>query len=148
MIKPEKIKDALKINENNLEYEMVRQSELLYWLGNEVANAEHIADSKKAQLELLESKKSNKFRRIAYDTGEKMTVDELKSKVKSCKSVINLRDELLDAQRYAKSTQTAHRALVAKGEMLSQLSFNRRKEMDYNIKKKADKQRLRKKLNS
>ncbi len=137
------IKTRLKINSKDIDTDIMKQSEYLFWLGNEISKADKDAELKKAQLEIAESKKGNKLRRISADLGEKLTEAALTSKIKASKSVIKMKNELIDANAYAKLVQLAHRSMVVKGDMLTQLGFNRRKEIDYNIRKQVSKQKRR-----
>ena len=146
MIKVSKIKEILKIDDTNLNYELKRQAELLYWLGSEVDELDSVISQKRDEFGYREARKASAIRKIAVANGEKLTEKCLAEKLLCSKELRALKSELIDLRKAFNNLKTAHKSLIAKGSSLEQISFNQRKEIDFNIRKQALKDRINNKV--
>lgn len=145
MISNEKINDILKIDDKNLIYELKRQPSLLFWLGNHIADLEYDLEKLQLDIDTMIASKAKKIRQQALEDGIKLTEKSLTERLDLSKNIKTKKLELLQLKKIHKNIIAAQRALVNKSSMLEQISFNKRKEMDFNIKDEAIKSHLNKK---
>lgn len=142
MIDPEKLRRCLKINDTKIDYELKRQPELIYWLGQNIADLEKTIAIEKEQFENLEARIAFKKRKEYLADGVKLTEKALTEVIALSKRIRAGKVKLIELNKAHKVLLSAQSALVSKGKSLEQISFNRRKEIDFNIRKQATKDRI------
>ena len=141
MISSEKLNEILKIDDSNLIYDIKRQAELLFWVGTELSELESIVEHESIKLDAVEANLAVKIRKEHKENNEKITEKALSELIASDTKLRKRKYKLIDLKKSLKILQFAHKSLVAKGSMLEQISFNKRKEIDFNIRKQAIKKR-------
>ncbi len=137
----EKLERILKINDKNLESELSRQPSLLFWLGSLVADIEAVIAKKEERLSNIEASKAVTIRRKYLEDDKKLTEKSLSELISVSAKVKEFKLSLIEIKRSYKILKGAFTALISKGSMLEQISFNRRKEIDFNIRNQAQKER-------
>ena len=127
------------IDVDNLIYDMKRQPARVRHDGDLVGDCEYLLDVAESKHKIKEAEISKKYRRKFLKRGEKVTEVYIKELVTTHPDVIKTQEDFIEAKRKVASAKSKFKATISKGEMLINIGFMVRKEIDqgtYNDKKK------------
>ena len=140
----EKMKVMVKIDKANLNGEMITFSSKMFSLGVKKIEAEYLMDKAKARIEIIKAKAEKKIR----NSPDKQTEKEISAKLVRHPEVMKAHDEYLEAKYLYGIMGIGVTSLSKKSDMLSNLAFNYRKEMDYGYVKESKEKRVKEKSNN
>jgi len=130
----DKFNQWVKIDKNNLSKEMAENPYYLHFAGNKKSEADFLLRRAEYNLKRAESRA---FKRIKKS--EKISDTGAKLKIPLDKEVIEAQNECLEMSYLSNICTIATRSLVHKGEQITNMAYNYRKELDYNLVKKSKK---------
>lgn len=125
------LKHVLDINEADLNGQMTRQPALVNFYARKSAQLESEADNQKDQLEYIRAKLYEKIRYQLTVSGDKFSEAMIANRILMRKKYRKELKKYQELKRLSKIAVGALKAVLSRGSMLEQLSFNKRKEMDY-----------------
>lgn len=123
--------NRIKIRKDDLNNEMVIQPKLVAIAGGKLEALQAKLDLLDHQIEVLESQLYVNFLKKLVD--EKPTQKLLDSKVKSDKRVRALKSEYLNVAKTLGMVKARYKALLCKTEMLKEIAYNTRKELEQGV---------------
>jgi len=124
----------VKIDRKNINKEMSENPYYLHFAGNKKSEADFLLRRAEYNLKRAESRA---FKRIKKKG--KVTDTSAKLQVPLDKEVIEAQNECLEMSYLSNICTIATRSLVHKGEQITNIAYNYRKELDYNLVKKSKK---------
>lgn len=115
-----------KVSRARINKEIAEVAGNLYRVGVEKAKAEHIMDMAEISLKLTKAKKGKKYR----NSGSKKSEAQIKELVDCNKDVIKARKKHADAKYYHSICFSAVTSQTQKGQQITNLAYNYRKELD------------------
>ena len=123
------VKKYIEIDESDVNKTMVEHSALFAFFGAVLAHAKRIQDMLSTKLEMNEAKHKELRRVQLTGKGQKVTESHLNSYVLVVPELIEMREELLDAQQKYNLAKNITNSMDHQKDMLVQLSANRRAEV-------------------
>lgn len=115
-----------RVSRANINNEISHIAGNLYKVGVEKAKAEHAMDMAEIALKIKKAKAGKKYR----NTGKKKSEAQIKELVDSNKKVVAARKAHADAKYYHSICFSAVTSQTQKGQQITNLAYNYRKEMD------------------
>ena len=138
----ERLLEMMKINKTDLSGDMRKNPALIYRMGVLKSRAEKSVSRAESNLDIVKAKAS---RRIRLEKG-KVTEKEISYDLSLNKKVIAANEEWIDSKHVFNMYKSAVKALDDKSTMLTNLSYNYRKELDHNIVKESREERVKEKF--
>jgi len=123
------VKKYVEIDENDIDKTMSEHSALFAFFGAVLAYAKRVQDSTSTKLDMNEAKHKELRRIELFEKAQKITESHLNSFVLVVPELIELREELLDAQQKYNLAKNILSSMDHQKDMLVQLSANRRAEV-------------------
>ena len=123
-----------KIDRNNINKEMAQNPYHLHFAGNKKSEADFLLRRAEYKLKRAESRAFKKIKKKS-----KITDTSAKLQIPLDKEVIEAQNECLEMLYLSNICTIATRSLVHKGEQITNIAYNYRKELDYNLVKKSKK---------
>ena len=123
------VKKYVEVDESDINKTMSEHSALFAFFGAVLAHAKRVQDSTSTRLEMNEAKHKELRRIELHEKGQKVTESHLNSFVLVVPELIELREELLEAQQKYNLAKNILSSMDHQKDMLVQLSANRRAEV-------------------
>jgi hypothetical protein len=127
-----RFKVAARIDRNKLSSEMAQNSALLFNVGVSKANAEYDKDKAESRVEVIEARIDKQIRKKA-SKGRKPSEAQIKTQVARHPDVVAAKDVLAEAKWKFNVCWAAVNSVVQKGDQLSNLAYNYRKELEHGL---------------
>lgn len=137
-------KRQVKINRANLSKDIARNSSYLFSAGLNKSFAEKLRDKAKVNVEVVRAKVREKIEKSKGD--KRLTIPQLESRVSSHPEVIQAEMDLVEAKYAFNVCFSAVESLKEKGQQLTNLAYNYRKEMEHGYVKEAKEKRVKDKF--
>ena len=122
-------KDYLALEESNIEAALIRHTSIYAFFSSVLTHAKRVKDLKSITLETSEAKVMNTIREAALQAGEKITQGALNTYILMVPELVELREEVVDADTKYNLSKNIVSALDHQKDLLVQLSANKRAEM-------------------
>lgn len=132
-----KVETWLKIPKTNIDAEMRVHPSRLFYIGTLLNKATRKVDLCEKSISAIKVAVAENYRKIYQRRGEKLSETKLNDKVKKDAKLKIKEKELIDLKFEVGMLKTAMQAMINKSDMLIGMSYTRRKEMDYGIRKRA-----------
>ena len=136
-----------KLDKSQLSKEMAQLSSAAFFVGVAKADAEYEMDKAKARLKVTKAKIDKQIRSIANKSAsKKLTEKVIEQRIVKHPDVCRVADECADAKWKFNVCWAAMRAISDKGQQLTNIAYNHRKELEFNYKRKIKDKRVKEKL--
>ena len=122
-------KDYLALEESNIEAALIRHTSIYAFFSSVLTHAKRVKDLKSITLETSEATVMNSKREAALQAGEKITQGALNTYILMVPELVELREEVVDADTKYNLSKNIVSALDHQKDLLVQLSANKRAEM-------------------
>lgn len=116
-----------KVTKETLSKEMAQQASRVFWVGEQKANAEYELDRAKSNLKVVKAKVEASIRKRA---SKKPTEKEIEGRVAKHDLVCKAADLVAEKKRIFNILWAAQNSLNSKGEQMTNMAYNYRKELD------------------
>ena len=127
-----------KIDRSNLDSEMSKNGSRLFSVGKKIAKAEFIRDSAKSKLKQTEAR-ARKRLSTKKVKGKSLTIPQVNARIDIAPEVIEAESLLNEANYVVNLCKSAASSMKEKGQHLTNLSNNKRAELNSNVRSRVSK---------
>lgn len=133
----EKFEGVVRVDERNLSKEMARNSSLMFQVGVMKADAEYAKDRAENKIKVLEAKVDKQIRDQASGK-KKPSEQQIKARIARHPKIVQAQEDFLEAKWKFSICWTAATSIAQKGEQLTNLAYNYRKELEHGVKSRIN----------
>ena len=143
----DKFKLSTKLDKSQLSKEMAQLSSSAFYIGVAKADAEYEMDKAKAKLKVTKARIDKRIREIANKAGKRKPTEKvIEQRIVKHPDVCQVASEYAEAKWKFNVCWAAMRAISDKGQQLTNMAYNHRKELEFNYRRKIKDKRAIEKL--
>lgn len=136
----DRFKMFTRVNRENLSKDMARNSSLMFHVGEMKAQAEFAKDKAERKIELAEARADKRIR-SKYNGKKKPSEQQIKGMVQLDAEVKAAKDEFIEAKYKHNVCWSAVSSIAEKGNQLTNLAYNYRKELEHGTRSRVKEER-------
>lgn len=123
----------VRVDESDLSKEMASNSSLMFKIGCMKSDAEYLKDRAENKVKVIEANVDKRIRARA-NGGRKPSEDQIKKQIARNNEVKAAQEEYIEAKHKFNICWAAASSIAQKGDQLTNLAYNYRKELEYGAK--------------